>query len=87
MAACERARRRCRRPGWSLTRVLDDAGSAIGAELEHFYSREHKAIQEVWLVCRSCHLRIGDRVRFAAAFEAYQQRAEQLEASQIALFT
>jgi len=76
--------RRC--PCCGVTRVLDDAGRVHVAEWDHFYSRERRAFQEVWLVCRPCHLKMGDRTRYAAAFEAYQQRAEQLEAGQMGLF-
>ncbi len=74
-------------PCCGVARVLDESGRVVGAEFDHFYSRERRAFQEVWLVCRPCHLQMGDRVRFAAAFEAYQQRAAQLEAGQILLFT
>lgn len=73
-------------PCCGLARVLDDDGRVHGAEWDHFYSRERRAFAEVWLVCRPCHLRMADRTKFAAAFEAFQQRAATLEAGQMALF-
>jgi hypothetical protein len=73
-------------PGCGLARVLDEAGCASAGEWDHYFSRERRAFEEVWLVCRPCHLRMADRAKFAAAFEAYQQRAEQIEAGQLGLF-
>lgn len=67
-------------------RVLDEAGHVSAAEWDHYFSRERRAFEEVWLVCRPCHLRMADRTKFGAAFEAYQQRAEQIEAGQLGLF-
>lgn len=73
-------------PCCGVARVLDDEARVVVAEWDHYFSRERRAFEEVWLVCRPCHLRMVDRTKFAAAFEAYQQRAESLEAGQLALF-
>ncbi len=73
-------------PCCGVTRVLDDNGRVVAAEFDHFYSRERRTFQETWLVCRPCHLMMGVRTKFAAAFEAYQQRAAQIESWRKALF-
>ena len=66
-------------------RILDDQGRFCG-EFDHYFSRERREFTEVWPLCRACHRRMADRTRYAAAFEAYLTRAEQVEAGQLALF-
>lgn len=74
-------------PCCGAARVLDDDGRVLAAEWDHFFSRERRGFTEVWLVCRPCHLRMVDRTKFAPAFEAFQLRAETVEAGQLALFS
>lgn len=74
-------------PCCGVARVLDESGRVAASEWDRYFSRERRAFEEIWLVCRPCHLRMADRTKFAAAFEAYQQRAETVEAGQLALFT
>lgn len=73
-------------PCCGVARVLDDDGRVVAAEWDHFFSRERRGFTEVWLVWRPCHLRMVDRTRYAPAFEAFQLRAETVEAGQLALF-
>ena len=73
-------------PCCGVARVLDDTGRVLAADWDHYFSRERRAFEEVWLVCRPCHLRMVDRTKFASAFETFQQRAESFEAGQLALF-
>lgn len=72
-------------PCCGLARVLDDGGRVVGADFDHYYSRERRDFTETWLICRPCHRRMTDRTQFASAFEAYQQRADSLEVSQLVL--
>ena len=73
-------------PCCGVARVLDDDGRGNANEWHHFYSRERRTFEEVWLVRQPCHLCVVDRTKFGAVFEAYQQRAESLEARQLPLF-
>lgn len=73
-------------PCCGVARVLDDDGRVLSAEWDHFFSRDRRGFTEVWLVCRPCHLRRVDRTRYAPAFEAFQLRAETVEAGQMGLF-
>ena len=73
-------------PCCGVARVIDDSGRVLVAEWDHYFCRERRALEEVWLVCRTCHLRMVDRTMFASAFETFQQRAGSFEAGQMALF-
>lgn len=66
--------------------VLDEDGRVLEADYDHFYSRERREFTETWLICRPCHRGMGDRIQYTAAFQAYQQRAVQIEAGQMVLF-
>lgn len=73
-------------PCCGVSEVLDATGVVQRAEYDHFYSRERRDFAETWLICVPCHRDMSDRVRYTAAFQAYQQRAVQIEAGQISLF-
>lgn len=76
--------RRC--PCCGVAVVLSPTGEVVEAEYDHFYSRERRAFEETWLICRSCHLGMSDRTPHVAAFQAYQSRAKQLTDGQLPLF-
>ena len=76
--------RRC--PCCGINEILDECRAVVDAEYDHFYSRERREFTETWLICRSCHLDMSDRTEHTAAFQAYQQRAAQIEAGQMPLF-
>tara|TARA_R110002096_G_scaffold226108_3_gene415426 strand:+ start:14534 stop:14935 length:402 start_codon:yes stop_codon:yes gene_type:complete len=73
-------------PCCGVNAVLGDTGAVLDAEYDHFYSRERRDFTETWLICKRCHRDMGDRIHHTAAFQAYQQRALQIEAGQLALF-
>ena len=41
-------------PCCGVMHVLDEAGRVSAAEWDHYFSRERRAFEEVWLVCRPC---------------------------------
>ncbi len=77
--------KRC--PCCGINVVLTATDSVVQAEFDHFYSRERRAFEETWLICRTCHKDMADRTTHVAAFQAYQVRARQLiDGQQLALF-
>lgn len=72
-------------PCCGVESVLDESGAIINGEFDHFFSRERNAFEETWLICRSCHLQMKDRIRFTDQFRVYQQRAAAIEGGQLTL--
>lgn len=72
-------------PCCGIMDILDTLGEVIGAEYDHFYSRERNALEDTWLICRTCHLGMKDRARFTDQFRVYQQRVVAVEWGQLTL--
>lgn len=72
-------------PCCGLVSVLDASGEVIGAEYDHFYSRERNALEDTWLICKACHRNMKDRVKYTDQFRVYQQRVVAMEGGQLSL--
>ena len=76
--------RRC--PCCGVNEVLSVDDEIVDGEFDHYYSRERRAFEETWLICKSCHSSMGDRTPHVAAFHSYQVRAKQIAEGQLVLF-
>jgi hypothetical protein len=64
--------------------VLDADGCVLDAEYDHWYSRERRAFEDTWLICRPCHRRFAreGRTERSVEFHAYQRKAARAKASE-----
>jgi hypothetical protein len=70
------ARRNGYCPCCQLEPVCSDTGRLLGAEFDHWYSRNQNRVTQTWLICAECNRRLMDtdfKASARSAFEAYQQ--------------
>lgn len=72
-------------PGCGLTDIVDPEGRLLSGEYDHFYSRERNAFEDTWLICKSCHVSMGERAEHTDEFRTYQRRAAAIEGGQLQL--